>query len=195
MIHQISKQLANFLLRKNAIPENEIDIYIYGYEMLLSELFDFIIVVSIGIIYDKIATMIVFFIMFITTRIYTGGYHANTFARCKEIFFTICMFMILTTDVHISLGSLFAAILIFNVTVYLLAPVDNINKRLSDDEKIKYRDISILTAWIWSCIAIITYFNFIEISQSIMITALIIAFLMIVGNIKNRMEVKCYESE
>lgn len=38
MIHHISKRIANFLLSQEVIESNEIEIYVYGYEMLFSSI-------------------------------------------------------------------------------------------------------------------------------------------------------------
>lgn len=83
----------------------------------------------------------------------------------------------------------------YNATVFILAPVENINKPLTNCEKTKYRRISIVLSIIWTTIAVITYFSFNEICQSITVTALIIAVMMIVGKNINSKEVRKYEKD
>ena len=78
MVHRLSKMIANFLLHKNVISETEIDIYIYGYETIILGIIDFFIVLIVGLIFNQFITMLIFFTMFISVRVYTGGYHANT---------------------------------------------------------------------------------------------------------------------
>ncbi len=132
--------------------------------------------------------MINFFLMFVSIRVYTGGYHADTFIVCKTVFLLICLMLILTSKIKVYFIPMLIVIIFYNITVLCLAPVENANKFLTEDEKIKYRKISILLSIVWSAIAVITYFNFIDICRSIMLTAFIVAFLMIVGENKHRKE-------
>lgn len=71
MVHQLSKMIANFLLHKNVISETEIDIYIYGYETIILGIIDFFIVLIVGLIFNQFITMLIFFTMFISVRLYT----------------------------------------------------------------------------------------------------------------------------
>lgn len=194
MIHRISKRIANFLLSKEVIESNEVDIYIYGYEVLFSSIIDFCIILSFGIICKETIEMIVFFAMFTSVRIYTGGYHANTFWVCKIIMISICLLMIISTSIKFSLIRVLFSMTFYNMIVWRFAPVENSNKPLTIEEKAKYRSISIFISLFWSTIAIVTYFSFNKISHSVSMTAIIVAILMILGKNKHRKEEKQYES-
>lgn len=188
MINRISERIAFFLLNKKVIEENELEIYIYGYEVLISSVIDFSIVLLFAIIFNKIILMTTFFTMFVSIRIYTGGYHADTFGKCKIVFIMICLLLVITSYIDVLLIPMIIVMILYNATVFILAPVENINKPLSFCEKKKYRRISIVLSLIWTTIAVITYFSFNEICQSITVTALIIAVMMIVGKNINRKE-------
>ena len=195
MINRISKMIAISLFRMKVIDENELEIYIYGYEVLISSIVDSLIVLIFGVAFHKMILMLIFFTMFISIRIYTGGYHADTFMMCKTVFILICSFLILASKMEVYLILMLFIMMFYNISVFILAPVENVNKLLTLNEKIKYRRISIILSVFWTIIAVITYFNFIEICRSIMLTAFIIAFLMIVGEKKHRKEVAHYEKQ
>ena len=195
MINRISKMIAISLFRMKVIDENELEIYIYGYEVLISSIVDSLIVLIFGVVFHKMILMLIFFTMFISIRIYTGGYHADTFMMCKTVFILICSFLILASKMEVYLILMLFIMMFYNISVFILAPVENVNKLLTLNEKIKYRRISIILSVFWTIIAVITYFNFIEICRSIMLTAFIIAFLMIVGEKKYRKEVAHYEKQ
>ena len=127
--------------------------------------------------------------MFVSIRVYTGGYHADSFIVCKIVFLLICLMLILSSKIKVYFIPMLSVITFYNITVLCLAPVENVNKLLTEDEKNKYRKISIWLSIAWSVIAVITYFIFIDICRSIMLTAFIVAFLMIVGENKHRKEV------
>lgn len=190
MINRISERIAIFLLNKKVIEEKELEIYIYGYEVLISSVIDFFIVLLIAVIFNRIILMTIFFTMFVSIRIYTGGYHADTFGKCKIVFIMICLLVTLTAYIRILLMPMIIIMMFYNATVFILAPVENINKPLTNCEKTKYRNISIVLSIIWTTIAVITYFSFTEICQSIAVTALIIAVMMIVGKNINGKEVR-----
>jgi len=194
MIHRISKRIANFLLFNNVINKEEIDVYIYGYEMILSSLIDFMIVLITSILFNEFIYMTSFFVMFVSTRLYTGGYHADTFLKCKLVFITLCLIMVGLSEIALNLSIVIPSLIMFIVTVYHLSPVENKNKIISKEAKIKYRNISVMLSIIWSITAIITYFSFIQICQSIVFTALIITVLMIVGENKQRKEEQLNEN-
>ena len=103
MIHRISKRIANFLLFNNVINKEEIDVYIYGYEMILSSLIDFMIVLITSILFNEFIYMTSFFVMFVSTRLYTGGYHADTCLQCKLVFITLCLVMIGLSEIALNL--------------------------------------------------------------------------------------------
>lgn len=62
MVHRLSKMIADFLLHKNVISETEIDIYIYGYETVILGFIDFLIILAVGFICNKMITMLIFFL-------------------------------------------------------------------------------------------------------------------------------------
>jgi accessory gene regulator B len=188
MINRISEKIAFFLLNKKVIEQEELEIYIYGYEVLISSFIDFSLVLLFAAIFNKVVLMTVFFVMFVSIRIYTGGYHADTFWKCKIVFIMICLLLTFTSYIKVLLMPMIIIMMFYNATVFIFAPVENINKPLTNCEKTKYRRISICLSIIWTTIAVITYFSFNEICQSITVTALIIAVMMIVGKNINRKE-------
>ena len=53
MITSISKKLASYLCRKNIIDKDKKEIYQYGYEVLISGLIGFAIVIILGILMNR----------------------------------------------------------------------------------------------------------------------------------------------
>lgn len=186
MIHRLSKRIADFLLGKGAIPQSEIDICIYGYETILSGIADLAIVLAVGFLSKQLLVMLLFFVMFISVRLYTGGYHAETFLGCKASFTLICLSVALISELPFSEISFFPVLcilimLLFVITCVYLAPVENHNKPLTKKEQTKYHKISIAISLFWTAVAAFTYFFAIKICFIITLTALLIMLLMFVG--------------
>ena len=142
MVHRLSKMIANFLLHKNVISETEIDIYIYGYETIILGIIDFFIVLIVGLIFNQFITMLIFFTMFISVRLYTGGYHANTVLKCKAVFISICISLVFLSE--------------FKFPYYL-------HILITSEEQMKYRRISIAMSLFWSIADVFSYFFAIKI--------------------------------
>lgn len=181
MIHRLSKVIADFLLHKNIIPETEIDVYIYGYETVILGIIDFFIVLAVGFIFNKIITMLIFFAMFISVRLYTGGYHANTVLKCKVVFVLICISLVFLSEFKFPYYLYILMMLLYVITSFFLAPIENYNKPLTSEEQMKYRRISIAMSIFWSIADVFSYFFAIKICTTITVTAFFITLLMIIG--------------
>ncbi len=181
MVHRLSKMIADFLLHKNVIPETEIDIYIYGYETVILGIIDFFIVLAVGLIFNKLLTMLIFFAMFISVRLYTGGYHANTVLKCKVVFISICISLVFLSEFKFPYYLHILIMFLYLITSFFLAPIENYNKPLTNEEQTKYRRISIAMSLFWSIAAMFSYFFAIKICTTITVTAFFITLLMIIG--------------
>ena len=117
MIHNLSEIITNFLASKKVINENESDIYIYGYETFFSGVIDLIITLILGILFRRLITAIVFFVMFVSVRMYTGGYHADSYLKCKMIFIGIIISVLGVTYIKFPLYIVFLIIALFLITV------------------------------------------------------------------------------
>lgn len=191
MIHRLSKIIADFLLKKDAVSESEIDIYVYGYEMIILSFIDFCIVASIGLIFEELFAMLTFFAVFVSVRIYTGGYHANTVLRCKLVFTMISLSIIFLLKLKYPLLLYILILSLFMITCIYLAPVENSNKPLDKSEQMKYRKISITLSIIWSAIALLLYFFAIKICTAITVSAFFIMLLMVIASYGK--EIKAYD--
>lgn len=181
MIHGLSTIIANFLTSKKVIPEDETEAYIYGYETFLSGVIDLIITLIIGIVLKKVLISILFFIMFVSIRMHVGGYHANSYFKCKLIFTSSVLIALGGTYIRIPLFIIITMVSIFLITMFIFCPHENSNKPLSSEKRIKYRRIGLLYSLIWSIAAIITYFNITDISMMIICGELLITLLMLFG--------------
>ena len=181
MIHGLSTIIANYLSSKKVIPEDETEAYIYGYETFLSGIIDLIITLIFGIVFKRILVSILFFMMFVAIRMYVGGYHANSYFKCKLIFISNVMIALGASYIRVPLLIIIIIIAIFLITMFIFSLLENLNKPLSAEKRKKYRIIGLLYSVIWSIASIITYFNRTDISMMIICGELIITLLMLYG--------------
>ena len=160
-LNKIARKLTAKLLIQNIIPEDYADIYIYGFELLLSFMFSTSVIVLAGVLCGRLVQTIAFLVVFIVLRSFTGGYHALQYWFCSVVTFSIFGLVLLTSEfVEVSLIFYILLSVIGIVTIALMVPVENSNKPLSDGQKKKYKIISFALFIIFVALgAVINYFD------------------------------------
>ncbi len=82
MLNKVSVQLSKFLLQKIKEDKQEQDVYTYGFELIISTIIFFVSIIVISAILSSPISGLVFLITFVPLRLFTGGYHADTYSRC-----------------------------------------------------------------------------------------------------------------
>ena len=77
------KGFTDKLLVNGTITEDEQELYIYGFFMLLSQLMYLILACIFGLILGCVLESLIFYITFQFIRRYAGGYHASTETICE----------------------------------------------------------------------------------------------------------------
>lgn len=188
MIAKLSHIVAGFFIRQNVVAEEQREIYEYGFELSISSIIGILIVLGIGIVSGKFWESVVFYIVFCFTRLFTGGFHASTYLRCK-ITFTGVLLVVLGTDWLLrEIESYYWLVLHFYslIIVCQFAPVENPNKELSKRQKVKCKLISIIIMAVW--LGVMFFFRFLDsgLDHIIALTLFCVANLMLLGNYYER---------
>ncbi|MDE6707025.1 MAG: accessory gene regulator B family protein, partial [Oscillospiraceae bacterium] len=109
-----------------------------------------------------------------------GGYHADTYVKCKITMILILLIVLGLSLIEFPFYTISLLMILLSITVYFQAPIENKNKPLDEMEKKKYHRISMILSLLWGIIAIMIYFFSINISVTISSTAFFITMLMIV---------------
>lgn len=190
MIRFLSSKLADFLCEKQVISDEDKEICEYGYELIISFIIGVGLVLLLGIIFGRAVETAVFIIVFMVTRQYCGGYHANSYVKCISAFFTVyCIVNFLTLLISSVYEIPVWALIIISseAVIFELSPIENINKPMSEQEKKSNRIKSIIISLAVSLISLVLFSIFKEISLLIALTLLSTAVLMIIE--KNKKEV------
>ncbi len=86
MIAKLSRIIADFFVRQKVVPEEQREVYEYGFELSISSVIGILIVLAIGLVSRRFWESVVFYIVFCFTRLFTGGYHAPNHILCKVTF-------------------------------------------------------------------------------------------------------------
>lgn len=186
MITSLAQYITGILCKNSIIDSKILDVYIYGFEIIISGLISIFIGLALGFIFAQIPEIIIFLVVFILMRKYCGGYHADTYFKCNSVFIIniAIIMMILKINFNYSIYFHFIIELICMITYITLAPIENKYKPLTYEEKKKYRVTAIIISLIFICISSVAYFNFFKFSIVIDMALISVAISMIIERLK-----------
>ena len=82
MLHHCAEYLTDFLYRHAAVSLQKRAIYVYGIELTLSTGASFLSIVLFSLFLASPFSSLVFLLVFISLRSFSGGYHAETYRNC-----------------------------------------------------------------------------------------------------------------
>lgn len=187
MISKLSELIALYLYREQIIDEGKTPVCAYGIELIISTLIGFILVCLVGLIMNALAFALIFYLVFVGVRLFTGGYHADSHIKCK-ITLIICSLFVLLCSKHYEvlnesgLHILFLAI--YLVCVFLLSPVEHVNAPLTEQERKRNRGVSIIMAVVLAIVNELGYLLDPAMSAVLTMSLFTIAMLMIIAKLK-----------
>lgn len=187
MIGRLSEKIVSYLIAFETIPEAERELYQYGVFLLISQILYFTITLIFGFALGIVFESIVFFIAFQSIRQIAGGYHATTETRC-EILSAGAILLSLIFIKLVNENSLFtytlAIALVCASVIFLLAPLDTVQRLLSDNEYIAFRKKTRVILIVIITVIAFSYIMKINIVFTSCCTSLILeGFLLLVGKI------------
>lgn len=149
MITALGNRLARALALSGAVPEDEQELYSYGFFLLLSKGLFLLVTAAFGAIWGVLWESIAFYGLFALLRGYAGGIHASREETCllwttAAMFFSTGLIRWLETPGReaAALGQLLAGL----IGVALLSPLDSLEKPLELEDRSLYRRRSLVVA-------------------------------------------------
>ena len=182
----LSKTISHFLCKNNVIKEQELEIYQYGFEIIISTLLGFLITLLVGLIFQMVLLSVLYYVIFVVLRQLTGGYHADSYLKCNLIFSGVSLFTLGMTKLcyfsnlyTITFHVLILAIVVLSVCKF--APIENPNKPMTEDELKRNHMFSIVLTLILVAASYILFYFQLEISILIAFTLLSISVLILIA--------------
>lgn len=142
MYKKICNATIEQLCNADIIGENEKELYKFGLEGLLFTSLNLGTALIIGIVMDAILECVVFLMAFLPLRQYAGGYHAKTRVGCYLLSVT-CIWVAMSILVHQEFKKyMLVMACAMVIVIFLLSPVENENRELTCDEKMRYGRIA-----------------------------------------------------
>ena len=180
------KVTAYFIDRKIIAPEKR-DIFEYGFELIFADSINFAIILLASAWFHALDVGIVYLLCFVSTRIFCGGFHADTHMLCAvSMIAMFCCFMVAyrtldVTQTHI----IFSGLVIAWVPIIGYAPVIYKNKPLSHQYRKKNRRKALLICGVWTLISVVFILSGIQLGVAIAVTIWIVSVGIICGKIKS----------
>lgn len=193
MTNKISSKIVEILIKHSLVENEDKELYSYGFFILLSQILYFIIVTTIGVLFNIILESVIFYVAFQFIRRYAGGYHAATETRC-EILSTLSIIasigIIKLSKIYDFKTTLLIITLISMVIIFIFCPLDTPEKPLTKKEFKYFRKISWIILLVISIAIIVSYFfKFNLLFAPCCISLILESILLIAGKIKKIMEI------
>ncbi|MDR1753344.1 MAG: accessory gene regulator B family protein [Eubacterium sp.] len=160
MMNLLSLKITEIFLSEKIISDEDIDIYVYGFEMVISNIITVIITILTGVLFGNLFDAFIFYTVFSSTRRFSGGYHASTYIGCKITYIICIVSVMLLANTFLFLSQflqfhfLILLICLFNIiTVSILSPIEHKNKPLTKKDKRINKIRSIFVSMSWLAIA------------------------------------------
>lgn len=142
MISRVADRVTERLVADSIIEESDKALYSYGFFLIISRFYFFLVTVLAGFLNDVLCESLVFYVAFMFLRTYAGGIHAKTEIACTiltSIVLVASVFLIKIMVRTNNNGACFLMFLIGSLPVFLFAPLDSKDKPVTHQERIAYR--------------------------------------------------------
>lgn len=159
-LKKISYFFAKALADKKKESHQQKYIYFYSLQIVLGTLLEIIAIILISWIFGFLIQAIVCLIVFVSIRLYSQGFHADTYAGCFTITVSLILGIPLLAIYFIGNISLILSILIFILSIiitYIYAPSDHIEKPIVSEiyrKELKIKALILNLIWFLIYIAL-----------------------------------------
>lgn len=146
MASWIADRMTQMLVTSSLIEEGDRELYSYGFFMLISRIYFFLVTVVTGLLMDIPFESALFYVVFMVLRTYAGGVHAKTEIACSVLTTLALIASVIGIKQLESLGNGPISLLMLgagSLCVLLFSPLDTKEKPLDEQEKRKYRAICV----------------------------------------------------
>lgn len=147
MLSKAAARLSVGLARRGIIHEEDIEVYAYGLELVLSSAISTLLVIVVSLLFLKPLAWLFFLLSFIPIRLTAGGYHAKSHLQCFIVFTIAYAFFMAGAVLGAALVTPIILIGISAISVLiilLLAPLQSESKPMSGEELHRNRRRSVL---------------------------------------------------
>lgn len=186
MFAKLAEYLTQQLENETVISSDKRELYRYGFQNGMILTLNFITSILIGVIFGKALESIILLAAYIPLRSYAGGNHSSSSQKCYIVSSLIMIIWMCLLKFQILSTSCCVIMLIAGLIVFImLAPVEDKNKPLDEDEIHIFRKRSFAVLLIEICVWLIFVLFIHKFKQVIPIVIFTEALMLVLGKIKN----------
>lgn len=183
----LSMVLTNYFVSKKLIPYEKMEIYNYGFKLILADIINFSIIMLLSVLLNRVLDGLVYLVVLCSIRRFSGGFHAKTFWLCRISMIITYLMILILSNFLVSIA-IFPPVSVFiNIGLLLFiavfSPVKHPNKKLSPKQIEKNKYNAILVTIIWTILSVFLIYLNITQGITIMTTILAVVILMALGMI------------
>ena len=183
---KVEEKVTGMLLNDGIISLEELEVVKYGLENLRSNILGKLVTLIIGFCFDFLWGSFLLWLLIFPLRKNAGGFHAKT--KCRCLFFSSTMLLlsiICFVQISWSLTGYILITALFFAVIFLMAPVENGNKHLDQDEHQIYRKrarVILVSEGVLFLVAVTVYWK--ELVVVITIDFFVVGVSLVTGRIK-----------
>ena len=147
MMFSLAERAVDKFFSHAELSPDDRELYVYGFFIVLSRTFFFIVTLAYGLLFDVIFESVLFYVFFALIRSYAGGLHASSESACTIstlISFFVSVALMKVCAVWNLLYLPICSFILSVPTVLLLSPLDSEAKPLSPYERKLFKRKSLL---------------------------------------------------
>lgn len=186
-MEKIAEFLTKFMIAQSSRENLDFEVYKFGLLMALEVGTNIMIALFISIVLGMFGYGILFLVFFSLLRAFAGGIHLNSFWGCTTLSSTVLsaiLFIVKYIDVPATVS--FAASLIMSILIFILGPVDDKNRRISEEEhNIFYQRLTYTLIFLGIVSTLSIMFGYNRLAFMICLTLELFHIVQIIGRNKN----------
>ena len=131
----ISTKFLNTLLQNNIIQDDDKEIYAFAIECACTKAINYSIYIGMAIVLKMQLQMLLMALSFIPLRRNAGGFHAKTKKGCFILSYSLVIIGLVMCKIEIPIIVELIILVLSDVCIMIIAPLDNKNKRMDLVEK------------------------------------------------------------
>lgn len=178
---------AEKLIQHTNIPSSHKPVFRYGIELTISTLSSILSVLFLSLLLNATIETIVFLIAYMSLRIWSGGYHAKTYARCFLSTNLTYLAVYVISRILLTLESVWPPfILLFaaNIVIFTWAPVKNKNHPLSEKRYQQNKKIARIQLFVYNLVFVVFFIFLNKLIFIFSVSGAAVAALMIIPMLK-----------
>ncbi len=136
MFSLLRRKITDFLCTEEVIEKEDWEFYDYGFQLLISSVFGFLMILLLGLIRGQFWEAAFFLVCFVSLRERSGGYHADSYLGCNGALFVTGLIVLEGIQKTGDLPDVQRTVQALAVTVlWTSSPLVHKNKPVTEEER------------------------------------------------------------